>query len=99
VDRGVRDPVARVGGPELGARDLDVARQPGRQPPGGLPRRQLDRLHVDAGVGEALRHRLETADRPAELHPQLGGYPALFLSVAVITVLGSAFVWKIRSVP
>ena len=30
---------------------------------------------------------------------QLGGYPTLFLSVAVITVLGSAFVWKIRSVP
>jgi MFS family permease len=29
----------------------------------------------------------------------LGGYPALYLSVAVITVLGSVFVWKIRSVP
>jgi MFS family permease len=26
------------------------------------------------------------------------GYPALYVSVAVITVLGSAFVWKIRSV-
>ena len=35
----------------------------------------------------------------APLVSQLGGYPALFLSVAVITVLGSAFVWKIRSVP
>jgi hypothetical protein len=73
--------------------------QAGRQPPGGLPRRQPGRLHVGVGVGEVLRHRLETADRPAELHPQLGGYPALFLSVAVIAVLGSAFVWKIRSVP
>jgi len=35
----------------------------------------------------------------APLVGQLGGYPTLFLSVAVITVLGSAFVWKIRSVP
>jgi MFS family permease len=35
----------------------------------------------------------------APLVSQLGGYPALFLSVAAITVLGSAFVWKIRSVP
>jgi MFS family permease len=35
----------------------------------------------------------------APLVSQLGGYPTLFLSVAVITVLGSAFVWKIRSVP
>ena len=35
----------------------------------------------------------------APLVSQLGGYPTLFLSVAVITTLGSAFVWKIRSVP
>jgi MFS family permease len=35
----------------------------------------------------------------APLVSQLGGYPTLFLSVAVITVLGSAFVWKIRSIP
>jgi hypothetical protein len=35
----------------------------------------------------------------APLVSQLGGYPALYLSVAAITVLGSAFVWKIRSVP
>jgi MFS family permease len=35
----------------------------------------------------------------APLVSQLGGYSTLFLSVAVITVLGSAFVWKIRSVP
>src|SRR5215472_2738230 len=35
----------------------------------------------------------------APLVSQLGGYPTLFLSIAVITVLGSAFVWKIRSVP
>jgi MFS family permease len=35
----------------------------------------------------------------APLVSQLGGYPTLFLSVAVLTVLGSAFVWKIRSVP
>jgi hypothetical protein len=35
----------------------------------------------------------------APLVSQLGGYPTLFLSVAAITVLGSAFVWKIRSIP
>jgi len=35
----------------------------------------------------------------APLVSQLGGYSTLFLSVAVITALGSAFVWKIRSVP
>jgi MFS family permease len=35
----------------------------------------------------------------APLVSQFGGYPTLFLSVAVITVLGSAFVWKIRSIP
>ena len=34
----------------------------------------------------------------APLVSQLGGYPTLFLSVAVISVAGSAFVWKIRSV-
>jgi MFS family permease len=35
----------------------------------------------------------------APLVSQLGGYTTLYLSVAVITVLGSAFVSKIRSVP
>ena len=35
----------------------------------------------------------------APLVSQLGGYPALYLSAAAIIVLGSAFVWKIRSVP
>jgi MFS family permease len=35
----------------------------------------------------------------APLVSQLGGYPTLYLSVAAVTVLGSAFVWKIRSVP
>ncbi|MGE5135525.1 MAG: MFS transporter [Gemmatimonadota bacterium] len=35
----------------------------------------------------------------APLVSQLGGYTTLWLSVAVITILGSAFVWKIRSVP
>jgi MFS family permease len=34
----------------------------------------------------------------APLVSQLGGYPALYLSAAAIIVLGSAFVWKIRSV-
>lgn len=34
----------------------------------------------------------------APLVSQLGGYPTLYLSAAVITVAGSAFVWKIRSV-
>jgi MFS family permease len=35
----------------------------------------------------------------APLVSQLGGYMTLYLSVAAITVAGSAFVWKIRSVP
>ena len=35
----------------------------------------------------------------ALLITRLGGYPTLYLSVAAITVLGSACVWKIRSVP
>jgi MFS family permease len=35
----------------------------------------------------------------APLISQFGGYPALYLGVAVITTAGSVFVWKIRSVP
>jgi len=35
----------------------------------------------------------------APLVSRLGGYPALYLSVAGITVLGSLFVQRIRSVP
>jgi MFS family permease len=35
----------------------------------------------------------------APLVSQFGGYPALYLGVAVITTAGSVFVWKIRSVP
>jgi MFS family permease len=35
----------------------------------------------------------------APLVSQLGGYRSLYLSVAVITVLGSLFVQRIRSVP
>ena len=35
----------------------------------------------------------------APLVSQFGGYPTLYLSAAAITVAGSAFVWKIRSVP
>jgi MFS family permease len=35
----------------------------------------------------------------APLVSRLGGYPTLYLSAAAITVLGSMFVWKIRSVP
>jgi MFS family permease len=35
----------------------------------------------------------------APMVSQLGGYTTLYLSVAAFTVLGSAFVWKIRSVP
>jgi MFS family permease len=34
----------------------------------------------------------------APLVSQFGGYPALYLGVAVITTAGSVFVWKIRSV-
>ena len=35
----------------------------------------------------------------ALLVTSLGEYPTLYLSVAAITVLGSACIWKIRSVP
>lgn len=35
----------------------------------------------------------------APLVSELGGYPSLYLSVAVITVLGSLFVQRIHSVP
>ena len=35
----------------------------------------------------------------APLVSQLGGCPTRYLTVAAITVAGSAFVWKIRSVP
>jgi len=35
----------------------------------------------------------------ALLITRLGGYPTLYLSVAAISLLGSACVWKIRSVP
>jgi hypothetical protein len=35
----------------------------------------------------------------APLVSQFGGYPALYLGVAVITTAGSVSVWKIRSVP
>jgi len=35
----------------------------------------------------------------APLVSRLGGYPTLYLSVAVITVLGSVFVLRVRSVP
>jgi MFS family permease len=34
----------------------------------------------------------------APLVSQLGGYPALYLAAAAIILLGSAFIWKIRSV-
>jgi MFS family permease len=34
----------------------------------------------------------------APIVSSLGGYPALYLSVAVVVILGSVFVWKIRSV-
>lgn len=35
----------------------------------------------------------------APIVSSLGGYPALYLCVAVVTVLGSVLVWRIRSVP
>jgi MFS family permease len=35
----------------------------------------------------------------APIVSSLGGYPALYLAVAAVTVLGSVLVWKIRSVP
>jgi hypothetical protein len=35
----------------------------------------------------------------APLVSQFGGYPTLYLTVAVFTAAGSAFVWRIRSVP
>jgi MFS family permease len=35
----------------------------------------------------------------APLVSEFGGYPTLYLSAAAIMMLGSAFIWKIRSVP
>jgi hypothetical protein len=35
----------------------------------------------------------------APLVSELGGYPSLYLTVAAVTVLGSLFVQRIRSVP
>jgi hypothetical protein len=35
----------------------------------------------------------------APLVSKLGGYQTLYLTVAAVTAAGSAFVWKIRSVP
>src|SRR5215471_4124774 len=67
VDRGVRDPVAAIGGPEFRRGDLLFAQQARLEPPRCLPHRQPDRLDVDVGVGQPLRDCLERPDRPAEL--------------------------------
>ena len=67
VHGGVRDPVAGVGGPELGDRDLGVRGQALVEAPGGLPQRQPLAERVDVAVGEPLRDRLEGADRATEL--------------------------------
>ena len=68
----MHDPLAAVGGPELGDGHLRVGRQPCRDPPRGLPGGQPDRLGVDVGVGRPLADRLEGGDRLAELLPRLG---------------------------
>ena len=62
-------PVPAVGGPELGRGHRHISWPARRKQPGGLPHRQTDRLHVDVGVGQPLRDRLERADRPPELYP------------------------------
>jgi hypothetical protein len=75
---GVRDPLAPVGGPELGDRQLVGRGQARRQPPGRLPGGEPDGLGVDVGVRGALGHRLERADLGPELFPfgdVLGGDP------------------------
>ena len=71
-DGGVDHPLAAVGGPELGHRDLLVGGQALGQAPGGLPGGQADGLGVDVGVGGPLAHGLEGGDRLAELLAVLG---------------------------
>ena len=68
----VHDALPALGGPVLGHRHLGRRRQPRRQPRGGLPRREPDRLGVDVGVGRPLPDRLEGGDGLLELHPGLG---------------------------
>ena len=67
VDRGVRDAVAGIGGPELRRGDLDIGREILRDAPCCLPQGEAQTLDVDVPVGQSLSHRLEATDRLAEL--------------------------------
>ena len=49
--------------------------RPGRQQPGRLPHREPDRLDVDVGVGQPLRHRLEEPIGRPNCHPALARTP------------------------
>ena len=71
VVRGVEHVLAALRGPELGRRHLLVAGTAGVEPPGRLPRGELDRFGVDVGVGGALADGLEGGDRTLELHALL----------------------------
>ena len=68
----VRDPVAGVGGPELGRGDGLRGGKALGKPPGRLPHRERQEAGVDVSVGQALCDGLEGADRPVELLPGLG---------------------------
>ena len=67
--RGGGDPGAALGGPEL--RDGALAGRAARRSASaldGAPGRPAHRLEVDVAIGGAVLHRLERADRHAELH-------------------------------
>ena len=67
VHRGVRDPVAGLGGPEGGRGHLHVSGQILGQPPGRLLECQSQTFYLDVVIGQPLPDSLEATDRAAEL--------------------------------
>jgi hypothetical protein len=78
-----------------------------RRPVRGAARWRRSTAAVMTEVPAASRVLSPASSAPQVLAPaiaaplvtRLGGYPTLYLSVAAITVLGSIFVLRIRSVP
>ncbi len=106
VLRGVHDPLAALGRPELRHRDLGRGGQTLGQPPDRLPRGEPDRLGVDVRVGRALTDRLERRDRHGRTaraswctRPSCAGLPrtrrsAIAHSAAVArSTIQSRFAW------
>ena len=57
---------------------------------------QID-LMLDMAASSAPQVLGPALSAPIVVH--LGGYPTLYAATAVVTVLGSVLVWRIRSVP